>query len=355
MDTRAIHNIPSRLSAEKIQLLTTHTHSAYWEYDFTTEKIAFSSNLFTMIGQPEVQGYTPIRKFKKVIEKESSERLLYFLHMLKKGDHTAFSMRFNCLYGNGELINFEMKAHRLNTKQVFGTLLLISKAGDATEKQTESAIESERKRIGRELHDHLGQYLTAISIALDKLTIENDQLTEKSLPALYKSQQLIKDSINVCRELSHQLTAENQLPLATELQRIAAIPENIFDGEITFHHNIEGMVFSDILTHNICNIVQESINNCLKHAQATQITIQLINHKAENLITLTIEDNGLGFQTTPNSPVTQGIGLSNIKQYTGQLGGICDIESASQKGTAIIIQIPLSPNEPQLISSYGKN
>ena len=84
-------------------------------------------------------------------------------------------------------------------------------------------------------------------------------------------------------------------------------------------------------------VIQESVNNVIKHAQASQLNVQLIKNK--NSIEATIEDNGIGFDSKGTD--YEGIGLKNIRDRVAFLKGNVDISSQKGKGTLLAIQIPI--------------
>ena len=93
---------------------------------------------------------------------------------------------------------------------------------------------------------------------------------------------------------------------------------------------------SDELLADAYRIVQELINNILKHAEATRAEVQLTKH--EDHLNIVINDNGKGFQKTKK----QGIGLRNIRERLQKVQGVLDIDSGSGSGTSVTIDIPLN-------------
>ena len=97
---------------------------------------------------------------------------------------------------------------------------------------------------------------------------------------------------------------------------------------------------SDKLQINMYRIVQECLNNIVKHAEATVVSVQLI-HDESDLI-LTIEDNGKGFESDHMDGNSIGLGLNGIKTRTFVLGGIIDIDTKKDKGTLITVCVPVN-------------
>ncbi|MCZ8216726.1 MAG: ATP-binding protein, partial [Cyclobacteriaceae bacterium] len=125
------------------------------------------------------------------------------------------------------------------------------------------------------------------------------------------------------RQLVQQLTEE------TSKQTGINIEAQYYDLPDTMHGET---------VHHLFRIVQEGLNNIVKHAQASEVDLQFFVH--ENELVLTIEDNGRGFDTSKNA---SGIGLQNMKVRTESLNGHLDISSQPGNGTHIMIRIPM-PN-----------
>lgn len=108
--------------------------------------------------------------------------------------------------------------------------------------------------------------------------------------------------------------------------------------EIVFiHQGFDNHVLKEDIEINIYRVIQESINNIYKHSFAKKAEIQL--YKYEDMIMLTIEDNGAGFDISENN--SSGIGIENIKNRVNAINGLIYIESAKNKGTLLTIEIPI--------------
>lgn len=195
--------------------------------------------------------------------------------------------------------------------------------------------EKERERIARELHDDIGSRLGSLKRFIDSkarnIELEN-QIDIICRDVRTMSHQLAPPSMQVSglRQLVQQLTEETarQTGLTIEAQYYD-LPESL-SGE-TVHH--------------LFRIVQEALNNIVKHAYATEVDLQFFAH--DNELVLTIEDNGRGFDTSKNA---SGIGLQNIKVRTESLNGTIEISSQPGSGTNIMIRIPIPEQTPSSAS-----
>ena len=190
--------------------------------------------------------------------------------------------------------------------------------------------ERERKRFASDLHDGIGQILTAAKYCLEGL--------EEVIPLRYEDEykiccELLGSAISEARNISHGLMPSSlaEFGLIIALDDLCKHALLITGRPIRFEYNDkENLNLEAFKEMMIFRIAQECINNIQKHAGASQATISL---KSENdQVVLTISDNGLGFE--PNN-ATQGFGLLSIRNRTKLLGGCCNIKSEIGKGTQI--------------------
>lgn len=203
------------------------------------------------------------------------------------------------------------------------------------------AEENERQRMSSNLHDGLGQLLSATKMNLE--AFENRfSSNEKDKESFNRIIFLVDESIKEMRGVTHQM-----MPGAFIRFGLSGALKNLIDkidsDSLEINLNIEGL--SKDQDHNIqivlYRIFQECINNVIKHAKATKLYISLMQD--DESINATIEDNGIGFDVAEISD-KNGIGLENIRTRVNFLKGILDISSAKGKGTLIAFHIPTKPN-----------
>ncbi|HLM60355.1 MAG TPA: triple tyrosine motif-containing protein, partial [Pyrinomonadaceae bacterium] len=198
-----------------------------------------------------------------------------------------------------------------------------------------SAQEQERKRIAGELHDGLGQNL---------LVIKNWSLLAQQKPGNAEIIEEISDTaaatIEEVRRIAYNLRPyqidEIGLTRALEgmLKRLATTTNISLKWQID---NIDG-VFANENEINLFRIVQESLNNVIKHSLATEAEIQI--ELGENYVSLRIEDDGRGF-APENLNGKRGLGLTGIEERARMIGGAAAIQSVEGKGTIVSIKINL--------------
>ena len=195
--------------------------------------------------------------------------------------------------------------------------------------------EKERREIGKELHDNIGQQLTTIKLYLDMAKTSNQ---ESSLEMILLSLHNVSDVINEIRRMSRSLMP----PTLGDLGLIESINDLIESLNRTQKLEIEFDYFEfdeEMLPENgrlmVFRILQEQMNNIVKHANATKIFI-VLRHTSK-LMVLEIKDNGCGFEL---NTVRKGLGLANIKNRAELFGGQVEVSTAPNQGCILKVIVP---------------
>lgn len=197
-----------------------------------------------------------------------------------------------------------------------------------TEARTLNAIQEERLRISQELHDNIGSQLTFVNASIETLEkSEKDsrftdirKLTTSAIQELRKTVWLIN---------KQSATVEEFVIKLREYIPVNSIPSV----QLLTSGNLQAEIQAPIANH-VFRIVQEAVNNAIKHADATQIQVEL--NITDNLFSVKISDNGVGFDTS--APVS-GFGLRNIEKRVKSMNGTINIQSKPTE-TRIAIAIP---------------
>lgn len=196
--------------------------------------------------------------------------------------------------------------------------------------------EMERARISRELHDGLGQILNSIRFTLDSCNTTEEQLElKKNLTEL--TEKAIEDMRSIISNLMPLRLKDFDLrvciqTLAEECQRLG------LNYELQIEPNVPDLDYAKKTA--TYRIVQESFQNIIKHAKASLVTLQL--YRKGRMLSLSIEDDGIGFSPELNNP---GNGLRNIKDRVEVMKGHFLLESEPGNGTYLNIEIPIEGNE----------
>ncbi|MEM6344952.1 MAG: ATP-binding protein [Bacteroidota bacterium] len=215
--------------------------------------------------------------------------------------------------------------------------------------QVIEAQENERKRIARDIHDGLGQMLTALKFNLESVNLKtqpSEKVSQKMEDLKSLSSKLIKGvrmaTFNLTPpELTDYGIAIALAKLASELKKLTA--ENIlFENRTEFSGRL-----APIVEINLYRIIQEAVNNSIKYAKASYILITLAH--SNNLLSLVVEDDGIGFEhlDLENKDISEdgsNMGLAFMKERVNYINGRIFIRSQKDLGTRITINLPLDTN-----------
>ncbi|UCD86609.1 MAG: sensor histidine kinase, partial [Desulfobacterales bacterium] len=217
-------------------------------------------------------------------------------------------------------------------------------------RQLISAIEEERKRLARDLHDEFGQALTTLHFGIeamcDSLPRELKEVKSRCDESLSLVQKLGEDVRNISSELRPGML--DHLGLVPTLKwYIAEFAKRIGGLHIDFQtvglKERPGPEIEIVLYR----ILQEALNNIAKHSEAKHVNV-LLTYSHPKLI-CTIKDDGIGFEQTedrvPFGSENQGIGLLGMRERVGSVGGTMDIRSKNAEGTMIRVELPISLRE----------
>lgn len=196
--------------------------------------------------------------------------------------------------------------------------------------------EQERKRLGAELHDGVGQILSAISLELSQMGKSLSSI-EETQSQLVELSNRVTEAIHEVRNISHDLMPSVLESFGLE-EAVREVCRNMQDRtgiKIQFNPiDLQPKYLESIETH-VYRISQELILNGVKHAHCSKMYVSLIDD--EDVISLTVEDDGIGFDAS-KSP--NGIGLKNISSRVSILRGTLSVESSNTSGTLIHVELP---------------
>lgn len=199
--------------------------------------------------------------------------------------------------------------------------------------ETKNKVQEEKLRISRELHDNVGAQLSFINSSISNLSdrnIDNEELQE--------IHQITKNTIRELRSTVWLINKQTfKLDEFVIKLREYVKPFHTGKPNITVKDElVENLLLEPLMANNLFRIIQEALNNCIKHAEATQLTICISGFK--NTLTLKIQDNGKGFDMTGKA---DGHGLQNICCRVENLSGTCKFTAKPNQGTLIEIVIPI--------------
>ena len=258
----------------------------------------------------------------------------------KDGRRVPVEVSSRAIYENGVLVGVQGTARDITERK---------SAQDALQmfsRQLIEAQENERRRISRELHDQIGQILTAVKMNL--YTVQ--QFCKMSEAGSY-----VKDNIDAVDEalrLVRDLSVDLRPPVLDDLGLATALRWYVDRYLIRTGLNVEVVIdlpdpnerFSRDGETACFRIAQEALSNIARHAQATQVQVQLA--KDENMLLLTVKDDGVGFDLDnlhKRAPRGATLGLVSMQERAHAAGGAIEIDSARSRGTEVRFTLPLEP------------
>ncbi len=193
--------------------------------------------------------------------------------------------------------------------------------------------EQERSRIAKDLHDGLGQMLNAIKMNIAILGKNNERVNVLS--------ELVDDAIQESVRISENLLPSKLMDfdLATCLNSLCNIISKTSPTPVVFESLTPGSFLEQSQKINLYRIAQEAINNAIKHAHASVISVLL--NEEEETVKLMVEDDGKGFARMHPADQPGHHGLANMRERAEIMGGKLTIESDADRGTLVIVEAPI--------------
>jgi signal transduction histidine kinase len=200
--------------------------------------------------------------------------------------------------------------------------------------------EEERKRIAQELHDDLGQQLTVLKMDASML---KSRLAREQSDALRMAERLDGVLVQTVQSL-RRISADLRPAMLDDLGLVPALEQLLQQigqraGLAYELDALPDLEIDDRLKMPLYRVVQESLNNVVKHAQATQVTVSLA--EADSHLVVSVRDNGKGMQeSTPGK--RKSFGLIGMRERVYTLGGEFRVSSVPQQGTTVEVRIPVA-------------
>jgi len=351
------HEEPLKILNELYRLVTEVTNDCLWEWDLQAGEIFWIDGGHKRVfGYPIENSLIPQSFWESRLHPDDKARILTSLKkIIKQGTVSIWEdeYRFQKADGNyvyvhdrGHIIYDENnKASRMigATQDISEKILLenkLTKERLSRQRELTAAIftaqENERENIGKELHDNLGQIL-----AVAKMYLQMANVSEKKKEIyLHKACDYIDDVIQKVRSIAKNLVIPGAhiIGLLDNIKNLLVDLKEIHPIKIEFHkENIIEKDLDEKMQMTIFRIVQEQINNILKHAKATHAVIHL--SRQGNEMTLVISDNGEGCDMAKEK---SGVGIKNIKSRADLYHGRATIISEPGHGFELKVILPLN-------------
>lgn len=304
-----------------------------------------NSFVYVNHGFEKISGYSysqlvPCMSFEDLIHDDDRNVFEKANSKEKYGNHKSCKQIVKMINRQGEIRYIELIYSNFKYRGCPAIIGTISDVTDRVEEEyrismaVTEAQEKERIQIGMELHDNIKQILAISQLHID---IVKQFIKEQKDPyeVLNKTRSLIGNAISEIRKLSHQLIPI--IDTIPDFNNVIKILVSNLSQEVCFNVTLDlNQEVADLIMKkdliNIYRIIQEQLNNILKHAEAKNVIISL--GKSQNGFLLSVKDDGKGFDV---SQIRSGIGLNNIKRRTMLLNGRMEIKTEPGNGCEVII------------------
>lgn len=356
-----------RQSEERFELAVQGSSDGIWNWDARGPEVYLSPRALQLLGYPlEDFPREPRAMLGLVHAADRAAAAAAVATMLKEG--AALDIELRCLDWHGEfrwvhLRGRPVRIERGRIHRAAGSItdirerkwteaLMRQMVVDEQQRLEQAQIallEQVQGRIGRELHDDLGQRLTGeafLAKALQQRLLASDPVESEQSAWIVN---LLNEAIDRVRFLSRQLSPIeiDEISFATALERLGADVRKIFGIQVEIRQSERQIGISTRDANHLFRIAQESISNALRHGQATRIDIRLDAQRGS--VRLAVSDNGFGFDPRVNH--RGGLGLRNMNIRAHSLHGLLRIRS-TKRGTTVIVRAAIE-NAAQRSTAKG--
>jgi signal transduction histidine kinase len=204
------------------------------------------------------------------------------------------------------------------------------------------AQETERRALSRELHDEVGQSLSAVLLELGNLAsglrARSEEQARRQVDVI---KELVEATVRVVRNMALLLRPSmlDDLGLVPALRWQAREVSKRTPMDVSVAAELQSDDYPDEYKTCIYRVVQEALHNCSRHSQASTVRIRV--HEEPSRLILSIQDDGRGFDFTES----RGMGLLGIQERVAQLGGRCQVHSSRGSGTLLTVELPFHNSE----------
>jgi signal transduction histidine kinase len=234
------------------------------------------------------------------------------------------------------ILNLEMQAHARYEDAVQARSELKELSARLVQAQ-----ETERRALSRELHDEVGQSLSAVLIELRNLSTGlGIRSVEHARGQAETIKGLVENTIRVVRNMALLLRPSmlDDLGLIPALKWQAREVSKRTSMDVSVAAELQGDDLPDEYKTCIYRVVQEALHNCSAHARASSVRIRV--HRERDRLLLSIQDDGQGFDARQ----VRGLGLLGMQERVARLGGVCHVHSAPGAGTVLSVELPAPPS-----------
>jgi PAS domain S-box-containing protein len=349
-----------RLTNERYLLVTKATNDAIWDWDVHTNTLYWGEGIYTLFGFKPGYVDNSSNFWENCIHPEDRDRVVNGLNsFIKDNTSKIWEDEYRFIKPNGEYAlvfdrGFLIYDHSGKIARMVGSMQDITDKKELEKKLFKQEVdkqklvaqavvdaqEKERAEIGKELHDNVNQILSTAKLYLELAYTDDNS----RLDLISRSTNNISDAINEIRTISRSLVP----PSIGDLGLIDSVQDLVENIKATRRLHVEfyySGIIDDILDEKrklmLFRIIQEQVNNVLKHASAKNLVIEMIADSEGHAVDLTISDDGKGFELD-KVRLKKGVGLSNIASRAQLFNGSVHIVTALGEGCKLKINVPIS-------------
>jgi PAS domain S-box-containing protein len=342
-----------RESEERLTLAFAGAQEGIWDWDLETDAVVYSSRWKEMLGYADDEVEPHISAWERLVHPDDRAAADRAHESVVRGQPT-YEAEFRLRHKEGHYIHVLSRGFPVRREPGGPVIRIVGTHFDLTERQKREAErartellahlvfvqEDERRRIARDMHDHFGEQLTALSLrigALKKACGHGADLAAHLTALEVIADRLDRDVDQLVWEL--RPTALDDLGLRAALANY--IQEWSRRADIVAELHTSGLsddrLPSEVETA-LYRIAQEALNNVAKHSGARRV--EVILERRSDCVLLVLEDDGVGFEQPDNTAVGGGFGLVGMQERAALVGARLQVESTPGKGTSIIVRMP---------------
>jgi len=353
-----------RASEERFHLAVRGSNDGLWDWDVLTNEVYYADRFCELLGYATPAEFPPaLETFFSHLHPEDKDRLWNAVqeHLAQRksydiecrlrtrsGQYRWFRARGQAVWDQtGRPVRMagsitDIHDHRMAEEALRQAQTQALEASKDFTHRLISAQEQERKRLANELHDSLGQNLSLIKNRA-YLALKQPIIAPDTLAHLQAITEVVTGAIDEVRNLARNLRPSHidQFGLTDALNNL--LDRVAQSADLRLERRLENVdIFRSEEATHVYRIIQETLNNVLKHARATRVLVVL--ERDLRCVRIRVEDDGKGFDVaTVGRPRSRtGIGLTSMGERVRMLGGSFAIQSAPSQGTKIRIELPLT-------------
>lgn len=347
-----------RDSEERLQLVTLATNDAVWDWDLVTNALWWGRGIEALFWYSREELEPGIESWHSRLHPDDSERVISGVHAAISGGSASWSGEYRFRRRDGSYADVYDRGYVIRDPVSNAPIRMVGSMMDVTERKRsqeqlhasraalrllaarhQDVREHERTRIAREIHDSLGQALTALKLQLAAARETAADTAPELGERLNETAQMVDDLVKGVRRIATELRPPilDQLGLAPALEWMAQdfSRRTGIGCETTIHPTDQAI--TDALATALFRIVQEALTNVSRHAGAARVEITL-GVKTE-CVTLEICDDGIGI-TEAAASGPGSIGILGMRERAAALGGVLEVAPRSAGGTRVSAWFP---------------